>query len=159
MSEQPGQGDGDTGRDTVPTTGGPAGKDGEAGDAARAGRRALWLGGGALLLTPFFFPVGMVLGIAALVVGIKARRLASKERSTAPGAVPGIVLGAIGLAFASLSLVTTAVLWPELSDRQECLSSANTTTDENACRDSFVQNVEEKLNLPKGSMDPYKDMF
>jgi hypothetical protein len=151
VSEQPGQGDGDTGRDTVPATGG-AGKDG---DPARAGRRALWLGGGALVLSPFFFPVGLILGGAALVVGIKARRRAGRERSTAPGAVGGIVLGAIGLAFASFMLVVTALLWQEMVDYQECLGSANTTTDENACRATYFADVEKKLNLPKGSMSRY----
>ncbi|XVQ12150.1 DUF4190 domain-containing protein [Spirillospora sp. CA-255316] len=156
MSEQPGQGDGGIGRDAAPATGGPAGKDG---DARRAGRRALWLGGGALILTPFFFPVGLVLGIAALVVGIKARKQAVRERSTAPGAVGGIVLGAVGLAMASFWLAVTALLWPELSGYQECLGSANTRTDETACRDRYFSEIEKKLNLPDGSMSRYGDMF
>ncbi|GAA3982161.1 hypothetical protein GCM10023085_75520 [Actinomadura viridis] len=156
MSEQPGQGDDGTGREFAPATGGPAGPDG---GPDRSGWRALWLGGGALLLTPFFFPVGLFLGIAALVVGIRARRRAGRRRVGAPGAVGGIVLGAIGLAMASFWFAVTAFLWTELNGYQTCLTSANTTTDEKNCRDRYFTDIEKKLNLPAGSMSRYGDMF
>ena len=157
MSEQPGQGGG-AGRETAPAAGGPAGAGGD-GEARRTARRALWLGAGALVLTPFFFPIGLVLGIAALVVGVKARRQAASERSAAPGAVAGMVLGAFGLALASLWLAVTAMLWPEVSAYQDCRNSANTRTDEKACRDRYFSDIEKKLNLPEGSMTRYRDMF
>jgi hypothetical protein len=158
VSEQPGQGDGGTGQDTAPATGqGPLRPRDGAPD--RSGLRALWLGIGALVLTPFFFPVGLVLGIAALIIGIRARKRAGQARATAPGALPGIILGSIGLAMATIWLAVTVTLWPELSGYQECLSSANTTTDETACQDRYFAEIESKLGLPKGSMEPYRDMF
>jgi hypothetical protein len=120
---------------------------------------ALWLGGGALLLTPFFFPVGLFLGVSALVVGIRARRKAGRARGSAPGAVAGIVLGSIGLVMATIWLAVTALLWPQLSGYQDCLGSANTTTDEKACQERYFTEIERKLDLPAGTMDRYGDLL
>ncbi|WP_021596496.1 hypothetical protein [Actinomadura welshii] len=128
-------------------------------DARRTGWRALWLGGIALLTAVFFYPLGLVLGVAALVVGIRARRFARRARDTAPGAVPGIVLGAIGLAFSLMSVSLTAFLWSELSGYQNCVSASNTTTDKQACRDEYYPKIEKKLGLPAGSMDKYGDLL
>ena len=123
------------------------------------GWRALWLGGIALLTAFFFYPLGLVLGIAALVVGVKARRSARRTHDAAPGAVPGIVLGTIGLVFSLLSVSLTAFLWTELSGYQSCVSASNTTTDKQACREKYYPRIEEKLDLPAGSMDKYGDLL
>ncbi|MEV3921542.1 DUF4190 domain-containing protein [Actinomadura coerulea] len=123
------------------------------------GWRALWLGGIALLTAFFFYPLGLVLGIAALVVGVKARRSARRTRDAAPGAVPGIVLGSIGLVFSLLSVSLTAFLWTELSGYQSCVSASNTTTDKQACRTEYYPKIEKKLDLPAGSMDKYGDLL
>jgi hypothetical protein len=125
----------------------------------RTGWRALWLGGIALLTAFFFYPLGLVLGVAALVVGIRARRSARRAHGSAPGAVPGIVLGAVGLAFSLLSVSLTAFLWTELSGYQNCVSASNTTTDKQACRDEYYPKIEKKLDLPAGSMDKYGDLL
>ncbi|MFG2002570.1 DUF4190 domain-containing protein [Spirillospora sp. NPDC048911] len=125
----------------------------------RLGWRALWLGAGALVITLFFFPVGLVLGAAALWVGVKARRSARRQHGVAPGAVAGVVLGSVALAFSAFSLVLTVFLWPELSGYQTCVGKANTSTDEKACRDEFYPKIEDKLNLPAGSMSKYGDLF
>ncbi|GAA0598952.1 hypothetical protein [Actinomadura livida] len=125
----------------------------------RGGWRALWLGGIALLTSFFFYPLGLVLGIAALVVGIRARRAARDASGSAPGAVPGIVLGAVGLAFSVLSVSLTVFLWSELSGYQNCLSTSNTATDEQACQDEFYPRIEDKLGLPSGSMEQYGDLL
>lgn len=168
MSEQPGQGGGsgsqrDTGHpgvDTPPQVG-PAGQSPMGGPPAvdRAGWRALWLGGGALLVTLFFFPIGLVLGVAALVVGIKARRRAKQRHGVAPGAIAGIVLGGIGVAISTFSLTLTVFLWPELSGYNECKGKANTTADEQSCQDEYFPKIENKLKLPDGSMSKYGDLF
>ncbi|TDD27869.1 hypothetical protein E1287_33740 [Actinomadura sp. KC06] len=134
---------------------GPAGP----GQAQRTGWRALWLGAIALLTAFFFYPLGLVLGVAALVVGIRARRSARRARGAAPGAVPGIVLGSIGLAFSMLSVAVTAFLWTELSGYQSCLSGSNTTADKQSCRAEYYPKIEDKLGLPAGSMDKYGDLL
>ncbi|MGP4024786.1 hypothetical protein [Actinomadura sp. 3N407] len=125
----------------------------------QTGWRALWLGGIALLTAVFFYPLGLVLGVAALVVGIRARRAARRGGDPAPGAVPGIVLGSIGLVFSVLSVSLTMFLWSELSGYQNCLSTSNTGTDKQACRDEYYPKIEDKLGLPRGSMDQYGDLL
>ncbi|MFG2087624.1 MULTISPECIES: hypothetical protein [unclassified Spirillospora] len=125
----------------------------------QTGWRALWLGGIALLTAFFFYPLGLVLGIAALVVGIRARRAARRGGDAAPGAVPGIVLGSVGLVFSVLSVSMTVFLWSELSGYQNCLSTANTGADKQSCRDEYYPKIEDKLGLPRGSMDQYGDLL
>ncbi|MFI0405191.1 hypothetical protein [Actinomadura sp. 3N508] len=129
------------------------------GQPQRTGWRALWLGAIALLTAFFFYPLGLVLGVAALVVGIRARRSARRARGAAPGAVPGIVLGSVGLAFSILSVSLTAFLWTELSGYQNCLSGSNTTTDKQSCQEKYFPKIEDKLGLPDGSMDRYGDLL
>ncbi|GAA4074623.1 hypothetical protein [Actinomadura miaoliensis] len=165
MSEQPGQGDGgtaprqDTGRtpgdDTAP--GGPAGpppagRPPTNGPEDRTGWRALWLGVGALALAWPLFPLALVLGVASLVVGVKAQRRARRHNVLAPGAGPGMVLGAVGLAMAVAAAAVSVLIGPEMNGYTKCMDTANTKIDEDACRDKYIPRIEEKLNLPKGSM-------
>ncbi len=122
----------------------------------RSGLRALWLGLGALLLTPFFAPAGVVAGVAAVVVAVKVRR---RAQGPTPGAVPGLVMGLIGALFSGLILAMTMFLWGELSGYQECLRTANTNTDERACKDVWLPRMEDRLNMPRGSLDQYRDLL
>ncbi|MFB4297951.1 hypothetical protein [Actinomadura sp. NTSP31] len=161
MSEQPGRPAHpvEQGRDPAgPPPGTPLGPPGPP-PVERTGRRALWLGIVALLTSLFFYPLGLVLGVAALVIGIRARRRARTARGAAPGAVPGIVLGSVGLAFSALSVALTVFLWPELSGYQECLGASNTGADKTACKHEFYPKIEKKLDLPAGSMDKYGDLL
>lgn len=156
MSEQPGRPappeDRPDGRPAGQPPAGPS-------KSRQNGWRALWLGGIALLTAVFFYPLGLVLGVAALVVGIRARRAARAGDEAAPGAVPGIVLGSIGLVFSVLSVSLTVFLWSELSGYQNCLSTSNTSTDKQTCRDEYYPKIEDKLGLPAGSMDKYGDLL
>jgi len=127
--------------------------------AESTGWRALWLGGFALLTAFYFYPLGLVLGVAALVIGIRARRRAQRASGAAPGAVAGIVLGSVGLAFSSLSVALTAYLWPELSGYQECVGGSNTHADKQTCKVDYFPKMERKMHLPAGSMDKYGNLF
>ena len=122
----------------------------------RAGSRALWLGLGSLVLTVFFMPLGIALGIAAIVYGIKARRRATGK---APGALAGIVMGSIAAVLSTILLSMTVYLLSELSGYQSCVQVANTNTDEQACRDIWFPKMEKKLNMPEGSMSKYGEFF
>ena len=53
----------------------------------------------------------------------------------------------------------TLFLWSELSGYQDCLSTSNTKTDEQACQDEYYPKIEEKLGLPEGSMKKYGDIL
>jgi len=122
----------------------------------RSGLRALWLGLGALLLTPFFAPAGIIAGVAAVVVAVKVRR---KATGPTPGAVAGLVTGLAAALFSAMILAMTVVLWTELSGYQECLRTANTTIDEKACQESWLPKMEDRLNVPPGSLSEYGDLF
>jgi len=165
VSEQPGQGDGgnvlrqDTGRTPGDDTahGGPAGPPPPGRPPVNApeernGWRALWLGVGALVLAWPMFPVGVVLGVASLVVGAKAQRRARRRNVLAPGATPGMVLGAVGLAMAAAAAAMAVVIGPETTGYNKCMQTANTKIDEEACRDRYLPKIEEKLHLPEGSL-------
>ncbi|WP_242903087.1 hypothetical protein [Actinomadura terrae] len=121
----------------------------------RTGMRALWLGGLALLTAFFFFPLGFALGIASLVVGIKAQRLARRASGVAPGATAGIVLGSIGLAVSLLAVVSAAYLAPEVGGYQKCVNGSNTIADKDACREHYYPKMDRKLHLPKGTMEDF----
>jgi hypothetical protein len=129
------------------------------GEVERGGWRALWLGGGGLLLAIFFAPLGVITGIAALVTGVKARGRARRNHGAAPGAVGGIVLGSVGLVFSSFALAMTAFLWQELSGYQQCINGANTNADRQACEQTWFPRIEERLGLPRGSMSQYSGLF
>jgi hypothetical protein len=137
----------------------PPGSAKPVGEAERGGWRALWLGGGGVLLAIFFAPLGLVAGVAALVVGVQARGRARRNRGAAPGAVGGIVLGTIGLVFSAFTLAMTAFLWHELSGYQQCLNGANTNADRQTCQQTWFPRIEQKLNLPRGSMSRYSGLF
>ncbi|MEO3787808.1 hypothetical protein ABGB12_31160 [Actinocorallia sp. B10E7] len=122
----------------------------------RSGLRALWLGLGALLLTLFFAPAGVIAGVAAVVVAVKARR---KATGPTPGAVAGLLMGLVGALFSTMILAMTAFLWTELSGYQECLLTANTNTDEQACKDTWLPRMEDRLNMPRGSLNEYGDLL
>ncbi|MDL4776172.1 MULTISPECIES: DUF4190 domain-containing protein [Thermomonosporaceae] len=158
MTEQPGGtgpgkdgGDGAEAPDRTPDGAGPAGRPPLGGPPSKtdaSGLRALLLGGLALVFALFFFPAGLILGIAAVVVGIRARRQAKGRRATAPGAAGGIVLGSIGLVVVVFSITVTALLWPQMSAYQDCLGAANTVSDEKACKTTYVHELEKKFGRP-----------
>lgn len=124
-------------------------------DAQQTARRAMWLGLGALLLmfTPIF-PLALVLAVAALVVGVKARKAARAAHRLVPGsATAGIVLGVVALTLGAFLVVVSALTWSENADYQKCLGAANTNTDKQECVDRYKSDLERKFNLPKGSVD------
>ena len=119
-------------------------------------RWALSLGGAALLLMVVFPPAAPVPAAAALVVGVRARRRARRAGGVASrGAVAGIVMGSVGL-LVSIPLATTQILlWGELHRYLDCRQVANTISDQQVCKDTFLNEVEKKFNLREGSLRHY----
>ncbi|MBW8486936.1 DUF4190 domain-containing protein [Actinomadura parmotrematis] len=141
MSEQPGQGHG------VQTPERPPRQDAEA--AAVVARRAAWLGVGGLLITLIFMPLGLILSIAGLVLGLRARR---SVRHLA-GATTGIVTGAVGVLLSLASIAVLLYISPQVSDLNDCLDAANTVADEQQCRDTYVPKIEKRLGAEPGTLD------
>ncbi|MFC4910640.1 hypothetical protein [Actinomadura gamaensis] len=138
-----------------PPPGGPT----PPGAAEQAARRALWLGVGSLVITLFFWPLGLALGIAAVVVGTRARRLAAHRAGSPPGVTGGIVTGAISVVLGVVMLGFAVYLWPEVSGLENCKSTANTQTDKSACEDKWLPEIARKLHVRTSDLDPLKGML
>jgi hypothetical protein len=111
------------------------------------------------LQVPLVGLVGVALLVAAIVTGIRARRRARRILTRAPGAMGGIVIGAIGLVLIIAGLAMVATVATEFGDYQKCHSSALTITDKQTCNDRYIPKIEHKLHLPKGSLKDYPGGF
>ena len=87
--------------------------------------------------------------IATLLIGALAAWLGgttisrSRRAWTARprGAMPGTILGVLGLLFSAVTLIVFALFWGELSAYSGCLSGANTVTAQQACQHQFSQTI------------------
>ena len=118
----------------------------------KSGRNALWLGAGALLLTLFFFYLGIVAGLAAVIIGFRAQAAGRRVPMHVRGAVPGIVMGTVGFVISLLLLVMSLYMWNDLQAYTNCQRSANTISDQTACKDTLSRAFERKFHMPKGSL-------
>lgn len=109
------------------------------------GRRALLFAVAGAVMSVVFFPIGIVLDVAAIVLAFRARRRAAKAGGTAPLSGPAVVIGGIGLAFASGLLAFTAIFFDEFRAYQSCMSGANTEVARQECNDEFRIDVENRL--------------
>lgn len=118
--------------------------------AARAGRTALLVAITGVGMTVVLYPVGLVLNVAAVILGVRARRRARSAGFRAPAAAAAISLGACSTVFV-LSMV--ALLGPQLARYQECMSGANTEIAKQNCEAAFVRDVEQRfgVDLPQGT--------
>lgn len=88
----------------------------------------------ALLGAVFFFPLGLALGVGALVVGRRTLRAARTSGTAAPSRTAvGMTLGALGAALAVLVGIVVAMFWPQLRDYESCRAGANTQIAQQAC--------------------------
>ena len=127
--------------------------------AERGGARALIMGLAGLVLTFLFLPVGIGLCVAAVVTGVRSRRRARRVLAPAPGAVPGVVIGSIGLALSAVSVALAAVVWTDLSRYTECRQSAITIDDRQSCQNTYFPRIERRLHVPAGSLERHRSWF
>ena len=84
----------------------------------------------------------LVIGAVAAWLGGTARSQARRAGTGRPrGAVAGMVLGLLGLAFSGLALFVFAVFWNQLSTYWTCTSGANTLTAQQACQHQLSQTI------------------
>jgi predicted PurR-regulated permease PerM len=84
----------------------------------------------------------LVIGAVAAWLGGTARSQARRAGTGRPrGAVAGIVLGLLGLAFSGLALFVFAMFWTQLSTYWNCTSGANTLTAQQACQHQLSQTI------------------
>jgi hypothetical protein len=94
-----------------------------------------------------FFPLALVLGPAAVILGIRAQRRAQRKRGRAPGAVGGIVCGAIGAILATGAAALVLLLFDEFNDYADCRSGANTEIAKQACEDQLRARLEDRFGV------------
>jgi hypothetical protein len=93
----------------------------------------------------------LLFGVTAIWLGAGANRRARRTGTTRPrGAVSGIVLGALGLAFSALWLLVLAVFGPQLNTYYNCMASANTVTAQQACHSQFTDSVSSEMSVLRG---------
>ena len=84
----------------------------------------------------------LVIGALAAWLGSTAVSQARKSRTGRPrGAVAGIVLGLLGLAFSGLMLIVFALFWNQLSAYWNCSGAANTLTAQQACQHQLSRTI------------------
>ena len=84
----------------------------------------------------------LAIGALAAWLGSTAMSRARRGRSGRPrGAVAGVVLGLLGLAFSGLTLIVFALFWNQLSAYWNCSSGANTLTAQQACQHQLSQTI------------------
>ena len=92
----------------------------------------------------------LVIGAVAAWLGSTAMSRAKRGRTRRPGgAMAGLILGLIGLAFSGLTLIVFAVFWSQLSTYWNCTSGANTLTAQQACQNQLSQAMRNEVNAFK----------
>jgi len=94
-----------------------------------------------------FFPLALVLGPAAVIVGVRAQNRAQRRRGRAPGAAGGIITGAIGAVLATGAAALALLFFDEFTDYADCRSGANTQIARQSCEDELRRRFEDRFGV------------
>jgi predicted PurR-regulated permease PerM len=84
----------------------------------------------------------LIIGAVGAWLGSTAMSQARRGRTGRPrGAVAGVVLGLLGLAFSGLALIVFAMFWTQLSAYWNCTSGANTLTAQQTCQHQLTRTI------------------
>ncbi|MGH3344288.1 MAG: hypothetical protein ACRDPK_15750 [Carbonactinosporaceae bacterium] len=97
-----------------------------------------------LVVSLWFFPLALVPGAVAVIVGTRVLRRAKRAEARAPGALTAIIMGALLLCFALVVNVAVAVFATEIGTFQDCAGGANTHIAERDCRDALQRAVQQR---------------
>src|SRR5271166_45035 len=90
----------------------------------------------------------LLFAVAAIWLGATATKKARRSGTARPrGAVAGVLLGGLGVAFSALWLLVLAVFWPQLNAYYNCLSVANTVAAQQACHTQFTNSVGGEISV------------
>jgi hypothetical protein len=93
---------------------------------------------GNLARAVYVLALTFVFGVLAAWLGVTALSRARRSGSGKPrGALGGIVLGVMGLAFSALLIAWFAAVWPQIGQLSTCMSGANTQAARHACHTRF----------------------
>ncbi len=96
----------------------------------------------------------VLFAVTAIWLGVTASKKARRSGTARPrGAVGGVVLGGLGLAFSAVWLLVLAVFWPQLNAYYTCMGGANTVAAQTACHNQFTNSVGGEISvLQKGRL-------
>jgi hypothetical protein len=90
----------------------------------------------------------LAFAVTAIWLGVTASKQARRSSTARPrGAVGGVVLGGLGLAFSALWLLVLAVFWPQLNAYYSCMSGAPTVAARQACHSQFTNSVGGEISV------------
>jgi hypothetical protein len=90
----------------------------------------------------------LLFAVTAIWLGVTAGKQARRSGAARPrGAVSGVVLGGLGLAFSALWLLVLAVFWPQLNAYYTCMDGANTVGAQQACHSQFTNSVGGEISV------------
>lgn len=97
----------------------------------------------AILLAFLFFPLGLLLGIVAAVLGFLGRKKADRGEATNKGqATAGLVLGILSVVIAIFVGSFFAENADEFGNLTECNEAADTDAERDACAEDFEQQLD-----------------
>lgn len=106
------------------------------------GTAALVLGILALLLSVFFFPLGLLLGIAAIVGGFLGRRRVQQGLATNGGvSIAGLVLGIVAVVIAVLLGIFLIANSEDIENLQDCNRAADNDAELEDCAERFQEDL------------------
>lgn len=90
----------------------------------------------------------LLFGVIAIWLGVTASKKARRGGTARPrGAVGGVALGGLGLAFSALWLLVLAAFWSPLNAYYTCLGGANTVAAQQACHSQFTKSVGSEISV------------
>ncbi|WP_336207547.1 hypothetical protein [Nonomuraea sp. LPB2021202275-12-8] len=113
--------------------------------AESAGRRAIWLSIAALAMTFMLPAAGLVMGLFALVAGIRALPLLKAAGRPTGVAAGGIAVATVALVLSASATVMQLYLMDENSAYQECMKGAGTVSAQGECFVQFREAAQKKL--------------
>lgn len=100
--------------------------------------------------TVVFFPVGLVLGVLAIIRAIRALR---KGGPTIVGrAIVALLAGALSTVIALLCIAFIIGLWPQYKAFTECQNTAVTNQDKNVCQNQLRSDIEHRFGFAPNSI-------
>jgi hypothetical protein len=106
--------------------------------------------GAGLILAGTLFPwgaLGLVLEIAAVVLGIRTMRRAARNRRPAPGALAAVIAGSVASVVLVALLGFLTLVYDEYESYTTCFGRAITESAKSECRSTFQNEVRERFGL------------
>lgn len=97
------------------------------------------------VLTTILLPVGLTLDVAAIVIGLRARRRARSAGGTRGRHLLGPCLGGTGVVLSAALVVLLIALWSPFSQWTDCMDGANTAIAEHTCKERLRADVRDRI--------------